>query len=201
MGKAKGKDQRCLWWGVAAALLQVCLGCGCVGQAYGQSQTDEYRLKAIYLRKLPKFVQWPAQDTVKQSSRTDSTQLCVAGNYSFGVLLGQEAERATELGQKMDIRLLGKELGFRGCDVVFVSRSEWKKYEKILESLKGSNVLTVGETDEFLEAGGIVELNFADGRLQFGVNLAAARAAHLKIDARLLSMAKRVIREKDQAGT
>jgi YfiR/HmsC-like len=186
---------------IAAVLLHFCLGYGYAERAYGQSASDEYRMKAIYLRKLPTFVEWPLQNKGKQGSGPATIHVCVAGNYSFGVFLGQEAVKASESGQKMDVRHLDKSAEWKGCQVLFVSRSEEKHYGKILEALKGGNVLTVGETAEFLESGGIVELCFENGRMQFEVNLAAARTAQLKIDARLLAMAKRVIREKERVGS
>ena len=79
-------------------------------------------------------------------------------------------------------------------------RSEVSRYSKILDLLKGTNILTVGETPGFLEAGGMVLLSYQDDNLQLDVNLSAARAAQLKLDSRLLSLAKRVIKDKEQAG-
>jgi hypothetical protein len=84
--------------------------------------------------------------------------------------------------------------------VIFFSRSEAKRYGKILEGLKGKSVLTIGESEDFLEAGGMVELSFENDRLQLEVNLVAARNANLKVDARLLAMAKRVVTEHSTPG-
>jgi hypothetical protein len=177
----------------------ICLTLCYAGRVWAQSVTDEYRQKAIYLRKIPNFVEWPAERGDRSGSKAEPIHICVAGNYSFGVLLVQEAERASESGQKMGVRLIRNKGEWKGCEVAFVSRSEARRYGQILEELKGSNVLTVGETDGFLEAGGIVELDFRQGQLRFEVNLSAAQVAQLKIDARLLAMAKRVIRDKERA--
>jgi len=160
----------------------------------------EYKLKAIYLRKIPNFVEWPELVGAKVMSTNDPIHLCVIGNYAFGSVLAQEAGRAGTNGKKMDVRWVQKETQFKGCQVIFVSRSEEKRYRKIVEISKGFHALTVGETEGFLEVGGIISLNFKDGTLQFEANLEAARAAQLKLDARWLAMAKRVVREKEQAG-
>jgi hypothetical protein len=61
-------------------------------------------------------------------------------------------------------------------------------------------VLTVGDDEGFLEAGGILELIRTGNTLQFAVNLPAAKNAGLKFDARLLSLAQRVLTEKEAAG-
>ncbi len=63
---------------IAAVLLHFCLGYGYAERAYGQSASDEYRMKAIYLRKLPTFVEWPLQNKGKQGewSSDDSRMRC-----------------------------------------------------------------------------------------------------------------------------
>jgi len=61
-------------------------------------------------------------------------------------------------------------------------------------------MLTVGDDAGFLEAGGILEFAYAGNTIQFAVNLAAAKRAGLKIDARLLALAQRVLTEKESTG-
>ena len=67
--------------------------------------------------------------------------------------------------------------------------------KEILEALKGSSVLTVGEMDNFLENGGIINFLIRDRKVCFEVNTVAAKDARLKIRSKLLRLAKRVIGE------
>ncbi len=166
-----------------------------VDSARAQSTTSEYQLKAEYLAKVFDFVQWP-----EGSSSKRSVQICVLGDYSFGTVLSQEAARAILTGRRIKVSWVRKEKDLNGCDVIFVSYSEERRYEQILQTLQGGNALTVGETEGFLNAGGMVALSYQRERLQFDVNLDATRAAQLKIDSRLLSMARHVIRERYQPG-
>ncbi len=201
MGNAKENRAWRASWKVAAVLLQACLFGSLLGVAHGQTATPEYQLKAIYLRKIPNFVQWPAGDEQKGELGMEPIHLCVIGNYSaFAVVLAQQAALPTGSEKKLRIQLVDKQMEWKGCQVVFVSRSEEKNYGRIVESLRGKRVLTVGETNRFLEAGGIVELAFVNEKLQFAVNLDAARAAELKLDARFVSLANRVIQGKNKAG-
>jgi hypothetical protein len=192
------RSWRCV---VAVTALLVCPECKLVPSACGQETTEEYRVKAVYLRKISDFVQWPAAEGAKAKDASEVVRLCVVGSYAFGALLAQEAGRATLSGKKMEVLWTHKELDFKGCQIIFVSRSENKNYAKILEAAKGMKALTVGETGGFLDAGGIVELNYESDALKFEVSLAAARQAQLRLDARLLAMARRVIRDKEPAGT
>jgi hypothetical protein len=70
-----------------------------------------------------------------------------------------------------------------------VGASESKNIGSVLDRLRGTNVLTVGESDGFSHHGGIVNLLLSGGRIRFEVNPHAAERAHLQISSRLLSLA------------
>jgi hypothetical protein len=173
-------------------MLVVCAAWVFPGDVFSQALSEEYQLKAMYLSKLPSFVEWPP--SAANSSKA-AFQLCTLGDYSFGTRLAREVGSVSVGGRKIELRWAHKEQELDGCEVIFFSRSEAKRYGKILEGLKGKSVLTIGESEDFLEAGGMVELSFENDRLKMEVNLVAARNANLKVDARLLAMAKRVVTE------
>lgn len=178
-------------------MLVVCAAWVCRGDVFSQARSQEYQLKAKYLRTIPSFVEWPP--SAANSSRS-TFQLCTVGDYPFGVGLAREVRGVSVGGRRIELRWVHKEQELDGCEVIFIGRSEKKRYGKILEGLRGKSVLTVGESEGFLEAGGMVELSFANDRLQLEVNLMAARSANLKVDARLLAMAKRVVTERSTPG-
>ena len=62
----------------------------------------------------------------------------------------------------------------------------------IFESLAGANVLTVGESEGFAKQGGVIGFVMEKDQVRFEINTGAARQAGLKIDLRLLKLAKRV---------
>ena len=53
-------------------------------------------------------------------------------------------------------------------------------------------MLTVGESEHFVEQGGMIGFFLEDNKVRFEINLTAAEHAKLKISARLLSLAKTV---------
>jgi len=168
------------------------------GAAFGQNSASEYQLKAMYLSKIPNFVQWPAGLAVAKEA---AFRLCVFGDYSFGASLAVETGAVTVATRRVEVKWVRKEADLKSCQLIFVSRSEEKRYAKILEGLKGTPTLTVGESGQFLDAGGIMALSFDGKAVQFEVNLVAAHQAGIKVDARLLGLAKRVVREKEGAGS
>jgi hypothetical protein len=54
-------------------------------------------------------------------------------------------------------------------------------------------VLTVGESQYFVQQGGVIGFCLVENKVRFNINLEAAGKARLKISAKLLALAKTVI--------
>lgn len=162
-----------------------------VGEGLAQaSATAEYRTKAALIANFLGFVDWPADALGAPNS---PFLICATGDFPFGTALAESTRGETVHGKRVDVRWVRQESELRACQVVFVSRSEAKRYRKILGDVRGASVLTIGETPDFLDAGGAVALLLENESLQFEVNLPAAASARLKISARVLNLARRVI--------
>jgi YfiR/HmsC-like len=155
-----------------------------------ESPSSEYQSKARFLSKFPSFVEWPAEAF---SSPQAPFLICVYGDYSFGTALAEITGNQQVGGRRITLRWVLKQEQLRACQIVFISRSEAKHYEKVLGALRDSTALTVGETPEFLAAGGAVAFTFQRDILRFELNLASSQHAHLKMSSRLLDLAQRVI--------
>jgi hypothetical protein len=151
--------------------------------------TIEYRAKANYLAKFPNFVEWPENALPRGDA---PFLLCVFGEYHFGISLAEITRGATIHGRRLEARWIPKEEDLHSCQILFVSRSEQRRYRHVLQAVSGQMVLTVGETPEFLESGGMMCFAMEQGTLQFEVNLDEANNAGLKISSRLLALARRV---------
>jgi hypothetical protein len=60
------------------------------------------------------------------------------------------------------------------------------------ETIKKLPILTVGESDDFLDHGGMFNLFFEDKQLRFEVNPATAENAKLTVSSKLLRLAKKI---------
>lgn len=177
--------------------LAVCLlVCVALPVSAQQSTVAEYRSKANFLATFPSFVDWP--DAVFSSEQSPFV-ICVRGDFSFGTALAELARSASPHGRRVEIRWVHKDQELRNCQIVFISRSEAKRYAKLLQTIDGTGVLTVGETPDFLAAGGIISFAVENEALQFEVNLLAADNARLKISSRLLTLARRIVHRTDGA--
>src|SRR5207248_1674407 len=73
--------------------------------------------------------------------------------------------------------------------VLFISSSEKGRIAENLKALKGKKILTVGESEQFCRATGMVGFIMSQGSVRFGINVEAAKQAGLKISAELLRLA------------
>jgi YfiR/HmsC-like len=161
-----------------------------------EERLNEYQAKASFLAAFPKFVEWPPDAF---SAEQSPLLLCVFGDFSFGTSLA-EATRGTSIrGRHVEVRWARKEQDLRACHILFVSRSEGKRYGSIFKSIQGANVLTVGETSDFLASGGAIDFLIAEDKLQFEVNIGAASDAHLRISSNMLALARHVISRTEAA--
>jgi YfiR/HmsC-like len=156
----------------------------------------EYGSKATFLTTFPTFVEWP-QDAF--ASPQAPLVVCVRGDFSFGTALAERARGEAPHGRHIDVRWVHKDQDLRACHIAFISRSEIKRYPEILQGLAGAHVMSVGETPNFLEAGGVLAFILRGNTLRFEINLGAAASAQLRISSRLLALAVRVVNQTETA--
>jgi len=75
------------------------------------------------------------------------------------------------------------------CHVLFFSSKDRTFIQEKLDMLKNQNILTVGETEGFIEMGGMINFFEEEQHLRFTVNQCAAAAAGLKLSSQLLKSA------------
>ncbi len=161
--------------------------------AWGQTSPvmDEYHVKAACVTSLASFVEWPA---AAFGSPEQAVGVCVLGTNPFGESLRDFAKGKIVSGRALSVRILADVRQTAGCHIVFVSPSEHLRLKSILETLRGQDVFSVGDTSDFIAEGGIVNLRIESGKVRLEVNEEAARQSHLRVSSRLLQLAKVVKR-------
>jgi len=175
------------WW-ARLMLLIVMLGLVVVGAPSAWAQDErpmDYQVKAAFLINFPKYVDWPAgvfaapnspitvgvfgdDNVAKEFQNMIQGGLVISGHPVLLKRIQTEADIGTD------------------CQILFIAGVEQSRATATLEKLKGSAVLTVGESENFLEQGGVVNLVPKNHKIRLQVNLTAASQAHLKISSRLL---------------
>src|SRR5262245_20462733 len=164
--------------------------------ARGQKAPSEDDAKAALLYNFSKFVEWPAG--AFQDDRS-SLRLCLLGADPFGGSL--QALAGEEVAGRKLILLRSRMIDDpAGCHVLFISRSEQERLPRILAAVRDAPVLTVGDTQGFLERGGIVNFVLEGSRVRFEISQAAAERVRIKISSHLLRLATRVVAGEGPGG-
>ena len=148
---------------------------------------EEYQVKALYMYNFAKFVQWPEGSF---SGPEDTINLYVIGQDPFDRLLEEAFERTAQ-GRSFRITRMRKwEDVPADCHMLFVGRMEKKFMTRILDSVAGRPVLTVGDENSFSRAGGIIALVTRENRIRFQVSRQALIESNLKLSSNLLRLAE-----------
>jgi hypothetical protein len=148
----------------------------------------EHEIKAAYLFQFGRYIEWPP------GQEPAGFVICVLGRDPFGDALDKIVSGKLISGHSVGTRRIFAPTGIQDCQVIFVSPSEDERLPAILDALKGSTVLTVGDGASFTQQGGMVGFILTDRKVRFVVNLAAAEAAQLKLSSQLLRLAVSVER-------
>jgi hypothetical protein len=148
--------------------------------------SNEYRLKAAFVYRFPQFVEWPA--AALNEART--LDICVLFPNPFGTDLEQLVQGESLNGRPLRVRTIRAVGATADCHAIFAGVNS--QAAQMLKSVAGRPILTIGETPDFLAAGGSIVLHVIDRRVRFEVNTRNVQRAGLQIDAQLLHLAAAV---------
>jgi hypothetical protein len=172
----------CLLW--HAALLFV-LG---TASTRGATTASETELKAAFLYNFAKFVEWPADSFL---SETAPLRVVVFGDDDTVAKLKSLLSDKKAHGRSFEVRRVTSPQEARNAQIVFVTSAESKRTLLILDAVKRLPVLTIGDADDFLDSGGMINFYFEEAQLRFDINAEVAEKVKLVISSKLLRLAKK----------
>jgi hypothetical protein len=152
--------------------------------------TTEYAVKAAFLFHFAQFVEWPAEAFASAQS---PLTYCTVGEDPFRGALDQSVNGKSFGSRPLQVQHLKDWQPGAGCQVVFIGEAESKRHAAALASVNEYPVLTVGESEHFVQDGGVIGFCLVENKVRFDVNLEAAGKVRLKISAKLLALARTVI--------
>jgi|JFJP01.1.fsa_nt_gi YfiR/HmsC-like len=147
---------------------------------------QEYQIKAVFLFNFVSFITWPA-NSFKQES--DPFRVCIFGEDPFGTVLDLTIENHTVEGREMKILRLKDLPTIRNCQILFISDSEQARQKDILKTIRALPILSVGDSENFIQQGGMIKFFSHNNKIRLGVNPDALETVGLKANANLLNLA------------
>jgi hypothetical protein len=178
---------------------------GAYVEKVAENKASEYQIKAFYLYNFLLFTDWPEPNEVKgagQKSKLDTREeevitIGIVGKDPFGEhFIEVEGKIVKGKGKRLVIKRFGSyQKGFEleKCDLLFLSRFQKQKIRDILWHVEGHAVLTVADTDGFLEMGGMVNLVSIKNKIRWEINITPVKQSGLRLSSQLLRNAVRVV--------
>jgi hypothetical protein len=168
-------------------LLLACLLLSPGLRVFAQSPPSEYDVKAAYLLNFTKFVTWPAEAFGTPDA---PLTICIYGHDPFGATLDEILANEAVGRRPVRARRLFGVPARGGCHILFMSSAQ--RDAASVARRFGPGVLTVGESDGFVEDGGMIQFVVENRRVRFDINRQAAGAATLQLSSQLLRVARSV---------
>lgn len=157
------------------------------------AQVDEPTIKAYSLEKFTRWIDW-AND--KEFSEQEHF---VIGIYGEGPII-EKAEQIYANQKIKNKNVIIRKVKFRsqikGCNMLFICKSEKEDVKKIIEYSKNRPILTIASTGGYAKMGVHINIYFKAGNLRFQINDEAIKLAGLILNFNLLKLGEPVKTEE-----
>lgn len=145
----------------------------------------ESQVKAVYLFNFANFITWPASAF---ESLQAPFRICVLGEDPFKDKLDLAVENERVGERSVEVKRFTELEQTANCQIVFVSKSEQRFKAHIFEFLRSYPILTVGDMEQFLETGGMIQFYHKENKVRFFIRPQTLTGATLKVSSRLLKV-------------
>lgn len=143
----------------------------------------EYQIKAAFLYKFAKLVEWPAT-----SQGDNKLTIGVYSDNPFGDYL-KSLEGKVVQNKIIQTRVLETSDDFETVDILFITKAVQEEWAEKNDALRHSQILTVSDIEYFASQGGIIEFYEWKNKIRFKINPSNAEESNLTISSRLLGLA------------
>lgn len=170
------------WSRLLASILALVILSPPQGAAAAQEagRLTEQDVKAGMIYNFLRYTHWP-------EARGPLT-VCVYGRDPFaGRLAPMEGRTVNQ--RAIEVLAVDAAAPLERCSLLFLNGDEREQWPRLRTVLEDQGVLTVSDYDGFARSGGIIEFTRVNNRVGVRINVAAANAAHLRLEDRLLRLA------------
>ena len=183
-----------------------------VGYVQGEPAADEVRelqLKAAFIYNFIQFVDW----TEEKMPKNDEPIIIGVINAGEQINVFDKIKSKQAKGKNIIIEQFEGLEEFSKYDkekqqsvteqiskthILFFCKLSQENTQVLLKQLSNSNVLTIGQSSDFLECQGNINFVLYESKIKFEINLVSAKANNLKISSKLLTLAQKVIVESEE---
>ena len=147
----------------------------------------ENEVKAGFILNFARYTEWPAASLAgKELVICSPAALPLSGKLEL--LQGRQVQ-----GRDVRVRAPARPGEWRECHVLFIPGSEAHGLDVVRRTAGELPLLTIGDSEGFVQAGGMIGMHPVGSRIRFDVNNGAAQRAGLKFSSQMLKLATEVL--------
>jgi hypothetical protein len=153
------------------------------------AQYNEGLIKAAYIERITRFLEWPARDSLISKSNF------VIGVYDekefYSTLTEVFKDKPIKQHKVKIITITGPE-DISTCNLCYISGKARPKIRKFIEAANSSGVLIISGTTDFSKEGVHINFYIEDEKLKFEINEKSLASAGFKVSYLLLQNTRRI---------
>jgi len=146
---------------------------------------DEARVKAEFVERFCRFVDWPESAFASPDA---PFVVAVLGKATVTPHLAEVARLRTVKGRRLEVRRLDRPDQVPTGHVVWISADAIDQLDAVLDRSHGNPILTVADTPGAAERGVLINLRRDGPYVRFDINLAEVQASGLRFSSKLLRL-------------
>jgi hypothetical protein len=158
-------------------------------EAQAQSSASENRMRAAYLYHFSQLIQWPVD---AMGNRDHPFLFCTIDDDPLHGELDAAVEGKSMGKRPLQVLHLKQKDSLADCRILYIGKNQ-SKIGDLLARVRLNPIVTIGDSDRFIEQGGMIRLGLENDRLRFDINLDRAEATGVQISSRLLLLARSVV--------
>lgn len=163
---------------------------GTTGDPTNRTETLESQIKAAFLYKFGSYVEWPTPSFDKADS---PFVIGVMAADSFVRILEHTVAGRSMNGRPVVVQRLQPSTPIHVLHILFIDRSQTQALSEAIAAVKGRATLTVTDAERGLGTGCMISFVIDNNKVRFDVAPETAEQSRLKISARLMSVARKVL--------
>ena len=148
---------------------------------------SDHQIKAMFLFNFASFVRWPQEAFEEETS---PFVFCATNAQSPIVkTLLDVIEGESVNSHKLVLKAPFKPAELASCHILFLEKTDLVHYQHQLPSLSAASLLTVSDTPNFVDSGGLIELSQHRTKIKPTINTSQLEHSKLTISSTLLRLA------------
>ncbi len=157
---------------------------------------SEYEVKAAYLEKFTRFIDWPAKVHIEDTNK--SFVLGIIGDDNFISIIEEKFAKQKIKNKMVEVVNVSTLDEIARCNLLVIAHSENLSINQVLSFTKNKPILTISDDIQNSKKGVLITLFVENNHVYFNINQNALRRSGLYASTLLLNLSRNISAEENE---